>query len=559
MKEPSFGRTSMPPKPEVDGEASSQAPGALEQAKLVQIPINIPLPSKLELTGNLATNWKKFHRAWNNYEIAARLKDPDNPHDNKSLRTATLLTCIGSDALDVYDGLVFENEDQKKDIDIVLQKLHNYCIGETNEIYERYRFNKRDQEPNEYVDAYVTALRTLAKTCNFGVLEDSLIRDRIVIGVKDNQTRKKLLQVSKLTLKDCVDICRSYETTSHQLKEINQEEVHTLQPFNDKKPGPRREREIQCKFCTQTHAWNKLKCPAWGKTCSSCGMRNHFVIACKAKKPPPAKVLPLRRNRKSVNTVEDSDSDEYVASVDVKERVCAVEGQLRKDKLFATMLLNGQQVQFQLDSGTTVNILPEETFKQLFGKDSVPLLDNAEVTLLMYNKTEVKPLGKKRVRVVNPKNGKRYSVEFMVTKGNSRPLLGLRASEQMNLISVIKQNIMTVQTQPPLQDKARYPTALTKEHLLKEFADVFNGDGKLQGDLHLEIDPTVTPVQLPTRKVLIAIKGKLREEQDCLETRNIITPVNVPTSWISATVVTMKKNGNIRPCVDPKPLKRQSR
>ena len=57
-------------------------------------------------------------------------------------------------------------------------------------------------------------------------------------------------------------------------------------------------------------------------------MRNHFAIACKAKKPPPAKVLPLRRNRKSVNTVEDSDSDEYVASVDVKERVCAVEDQL---------------------------------------------------------------------------------------------------------------------------------------------------------------------------------------------------------------------------------------
>ena len=147
-------------------------------------------------------------------------------------------------------------------------------------------------------------------------------------------------------------------------------------------------------------------------------------------------------------------------------------------------------------------------------------------------------------------------MEFIVIKGNSRLLLGLRASEQMNLISVIKQNIMTVQTQPPLQDKARYPSTLTKEHLLKEFADVFNGDGKLHGDLHLEIDPTVTPVQLPTRKVPIAIKGKLREELDCLETRNIITPVNVPTSWISATVVTMKKNGNIRLCVDPKPLNR---
>ena len=531
------------------------------QPKLVQIPINIPLPSKLELSGNLATNWKKFHRAWNNYEIAARLKDPEHPDVNKSLRTATLLTCIGSDALDVYDGLVFESEEQKKDIDVVLQQLQHYCIGETNEIYERYKFNKRDQELNESVDAYVTALRTLAKMCNFGILEDSLIRDRIVIGVKDNQARKKLLQVSKLTLKDCIDICRSYETTSHQLKEINQEEVHALQPFRDRSvPDPPIEREIHCKFCTKTHAWNKLKCPAWGKTCSSCGMRNHFAVACKAKTTPPAKakppvkVPPPRRNRKSVHAVGDSDSDEYVASVDVKERVCSVEDRYRKDKLFATMELNDQQVQFQLDSGATVNILPEETFKQLYGEDSVPLLDNAEVTLIMYNKTEEKPLGKKRVRVVNPKNGKKYSVEFVVVKGKCKPLLGLRASEQMNLISVINENILTVQTQASLQDTAIASSTLTKEYILKKFADVFDGDGKLEGDLHLEIDPTVPPVQLPTRKVPIAIKEKLREELDRLETRNIVTPVTVPTAWISATVVTMKKNGNIRLCVDPKPL-----
>jgi len=73
-----------------------------------------------------------------NYEIAARLKDPENPAVNKSLRTAALLTCIGSDALDVYEGLEFESEDDKKDIVIVLQKLQRYCIGETNEIYERH-------------------------------------------------------------------------------------------------------------------------------------------------------------------------------------------------------------------------------------------------------------------------------------------------------------------------------------------------------------------------------------------------------------------------------------
>ena len=116
------------------------------------------------------------------------------------------------------------------------------------------------------------------------------------------------------------------------------------------------------------------------------------------------------------------------------------------------------------------------------------MLDNGDVTLVMYNKTEEKPIGKKRVQVVNPRNGRKYSVEFVVVAGKGKPLLGLRASEQMQLISVVGQNIMAIQSEEPSQSK----TPLTVESILKELADVFRGEGKLQGDLHLEIDPTAS-------------------------------------------------------------------
>ena len=106
----------------------------------------------------------------------------------------------------------------------------------------------------------------------------------------------------------------------------------------------------------------------------------------------------------------------------------------------------------------------------------------------------MKPIGKKHVQVVNPRNGRKYSVEFLVVKGKGKPLLGLRASEQMQLISVVQQNIMAIQSEQPSQSKI----PLTTESILKEYADVFRGEGKLEGDLHLEIDPNVPPVQLPT-------------------------------------------------------------
>jgi len=81
----------------------------------------------------------------------------------------------------------------KNDIDIVITKFEEYCVGQRNETFECYNFNMRVQQEGETVDAHVTALKTLAKTCNFGQLQDDLLRDRIVIGIKDNATRKKLL------------------------------------------------------------------------------------------------------------------------------------------------------------------------------------------------------------------------------------------------------------------------------------------------------------------------------------------------------------------------------
>ena len=141
-----------------------------------------------------------------NYEVATGLAEKA-----PKLRIATLLTCLGPDAIELFDTFTFENDGDKDKPDKVLDKFEKYCIGETNETYERYNFNCRQQGAGESIDAYVAALRSLAQTCNYGDLEDSLLRDRVVIGIRDNSTRRKLLQDKKLTLRTCIDICRANE------------------------------------------------------------------------------------------------------------------------------------------------------------------------------------------------------------------------------------------------------------------------------------------------------------------------------------------------------------
>ena len=81
----------------------------------------------------------------------------------------------------------------------IFKKFDQYTIGELNETFERYNFNSRNQEENESIDVYVTALRTLAKRCSFrDFMHDSILRNRIVLGIRDKNTRKRLLQERKL-------------------------------------------------------------------------------------------------------------------------------------------------------------------------------------------------------------------------------------------------------------------------------------------------------------------------------------------------------------------------
>ena len=99
----------------------------------------------------------------------------------EKFQTAMFLSVIGEEALEMFDGMEFSPETDRQVLNKVIRKFEELCIGETNETYERFIFNRRDQDDNESIDQYVTVLRKLAQTCNFcNCLHDSLIRDRLV-------------------------------------------------------------------------------------------------------------------------------------------------------------------------------------------------------------------------------------------------------------------------------------------------------------------------------------------------------------------------------------------
>ena len=374
----------------------------------------------------------------------------------------------------------------------------------------------------------------------------------MVVGILDKGIRKKLLQESKLTLQGCIDICRANECTKQQLQTMDQpEEVNAVDNKTlkgDRKPKSRRNlpsdktpKLINCKFCAKKHEEKKEKCPGWGKTCDKCGTKNHFSVVCSKQRPPLYRKKPRdtqkdRQSRSKVNMVyehEESASDDYCLMV---ESINFVYHKESPKKIFTTMVLKETSVKFQLDSGATVNILPVEIYQEVQKDPELKHLKNTQTTLVMFNNSELKPLGTVELQTRNPKNGECYLIEYTVVSNGFKALLGAPSILQFSLMSVNVDNVMLVSGDTP-----------NWSSVIAAYKDVFTGEGKLEEKLRLT-------VILPVRKVPLAVKEPLKKEIDRLVAQEILKPVGTPTDWVSSLVVVMKNNGKIRPCIDPKPL-----
>ena len=73
------------------------------------------------------------------------------------------------------------------------------------------KFQRKMLKSNESVSDYITALRDLAKLCEFGAKKDELLCVKISNGVRDDQFKKKLWD-ENLTLKQIIQSLLSKKT-----------------------------------------------------------------------------------------------------------------------------------------------------------------------------------------------------------------------------------------------------------------------------------------------------------------------------------------------------------
>ena len=213
---------------------------------------------------------------------------------------------------------------------------------------------------------------------------------------------------------------------------------------------------------------------------------------------------------------------------------------------------NSKDVTSPLDCGATCNLLPLKVFSSILGNPQDLYLKRTQTTIKMYNGSTVSPVGKSTLRCTKGEMNK--DVDFFTVDDDVRPLLGAETCQELNFIKVMVNDIANSHTVNSVDDKCQPKHgALTEERILKEYCDVFEGIGCMEGLCHLEPDETVRPVVHPPRRVPVALRDRLKEELDKLVGEEIITPVTEPTKWVSSLVLVNKPN-KLRICVDPQDL-----
>ena len=142
-------------------------------------------------------------------------------------------------------------------------------------------------------------------------------------------------------------------------------------------------------------------------------------------------------------------------------------------------------------------------------------------------------MGKTRFKVVNPKSNKKYSIEFHLIRDDFESISGLRASEHLQSLKANSQDIHSVESSGVGEKGPKVKTSFCRTPMCSL------GKTNLEGDHHLEIDKNVPPVQLPTRKVPIALRKLLTQELGRLSNIEVIPKVDKHTRF-SAYVVRTK-------------------
>ena len=202
------------------------------------------------------------------------------------------------------DFFTFETDELLKKIELIVTRKSNPTV-------HRMTFAGMVQQDNETVQAYVVRLKSAATDCEFACpackhdISRIYVRDQVIRGLSNDVLQTDILAKADHleTLENVVKHSEAFEAAlrDQSLMQEGGEAQHIRSEYRRQKLGKDRIKDkeessasTQKRPCTGCGSLShgapgaldrRSKCPAWGKECYKCHLKNHFTRVCRRKEP----------------------------------------------------------------------------------------------------------------------------------------------------------------------------------------------------------------------------------------------------------------------------------
>ncbi|KAL1477987.1 hypothetical protein MTO96_035311 [Rhipicephalus appendiculatus] len=372
------------------------------------------LPEFLPTPGKPAIPWTQWHSLFKNYLLASG-SDVHPP----ACRKALLLHCLGVEGQQLYYALPhtagIEESGTIDEYDAAVATLAAYFTSKTNVVVEWHRFRQRTQLPGETAAAFITALRELALTCNFGEQTDDIIHDQLVAKTSNHVLQERLLlEGTSLTLERALAISNNIEEATKYSLEL-QSSAASIQKV-DKHQMPSRDecrhRSTKRVFVGGLHGTSQIpKHARHGiKHPANAANGGHFQRVCRSGMPDERAL--------AVREVDTRNTSEHL-------NVLLLAPQ-NKAAIHVDALVQDVPVRLLVDTGSAVSILSVTTYSRL----KCPPVQPTSAALYDFSRRKMSIEGCFTAPVIF--QGRHAEILFYVVKGGT-DIPGIDAIEALRL------------------------------------------------------------------------------------------------------------------------------
>jgi len=169
-----------------------------------------------------------------------------------------------------------------------------------------------------------------------------------------------------------------------------------------------------------------------------------------------------------------------------------------------TLLVNGRPVEFKIDTGTDVTIIPLQSIPDVVLRPPTKTLIGANCATLCIEGQFAATL---------KYHDREAAEEVYAVKKLNRALLGHPGIEALGLV----QRVNAVQTETDV---------------VREFPKLFEGLGRLEEEYKIGLRDNAKPYALSTpRRIAIPLLPKVKAELERMEQMGVVSRVHEPTKW----------------------------